>query len=434
MESNSEDLSNRESYQKIGENDPTDIKEKEQKAFPIKKIIIILAITIIIIFLIIILIIFLTKEDIICEPGYYLPEDDKSQCLKCSEEHCYQCKGKKSSDICVSCYLGYALEESKCIVNHSIEAIYNTTYVNETINLIHFMFLPHMYEMIIDNIKVEPTDEYEFEETGNHTIYYLLDNDYESLGEMFYGINNLISISFTKLFNTENITNFSFMFYGCIKLTSIDLYYFNTENVINMSGMFQLCKSLTSIDLTNFNTQNVTSMSMMFYGCNSLKSIDISHFNTQYLTSITNMFDSCYNLTEINLNNFNTKYVTSMSSLFFRCYSLTSINLKNFNIENVRFMEYMFEDCYSLTSIDISHFNTENVTKIDYMFFGCNNLKYLDISGFIYDKNVSLFYNLPDTGTIIVNNNFVDLIKNQIPSEWEIKIIEKSLFNDLLLE
>ena len=37
-----------------------------------------------------------------------------------------------------------------------------------------------------------------------------------------------------------------------------------------MSYMFSRCNSLTNIDLSNFNTQNVTNMSYMFYGFNFL--------------------------------------------------------------------------------------------------------------------------------------------------------------------
>ena len=424
MELNSEDISNRESYQKFGQNDPTDDKTNNSKCFQIniKLLIIIILIIILIatIIAIIILLVFTDKDELICDKGYFLPEDDPSQCIKCSVEKCIECHGTKLSDICTSCKLGYLLEKSICIENYSIKANYYSESENELINLIHFMFVPHMIEMIVDDIKVEPCNEYTFNKNGNHTIYYLLDNDYESLGEMFYGVNKLISIVFTHLFNMENITNLNFMFYGCTQLTNIDLSYFNTKNVINMSGMFELCRSLTSLNLSAFNTQNVTSMNMMFYGCSSLKSIDISHFNTKYLTGMNSMFESCYNLTEINICNFNTKYVTSFSYLFHRCYSLTSIDLSNFSIEKVGFMEGMFEDCYSLTSINISHFNTENVTKIDYMFYGCSKLEYIDISGFTFDKNVSLFYDLPDYGTLITNSEFINKVDRQIPTNWNI--------------
>ena len=34
--------------------------------------------------------------------------------------------------------------------------------------------------------------------------------------------------------------------------------------------MFSECRSLTNINLSNFNTQNVTNLSYMFYECESL--------------------------------------------------------------------------------------------------------------------------------------------------------------------
>jgi len=54
------------------------------------------------------------------------------------------------------------------------------------------------------------------------------------------------------------------MFSGCSSLTSLNLSNFNTNNVTNMSYMFFNCSSLTSLDLSNFNTNNATIMSDMF--------------------------------------------------------------------------------------------------------------------------------------------------------------------------
>ena len=55
------------------------------------------------------------------------------------------------------------------------------------------------------------------------------------------------------------------MFEKCFSSTRINLSNFNTNNVTNMSFMFKECSSLTSIDLSNFNTNNVTNMEYMFY-------------------------------------------------------------------------------------------------------------------------------------------------------------------------
>ena len=60
-----------------------------------------------------------------------------------------------------------------------------------------------------------------------------------------------------------------------------------------MFGMFEGCSSLTNIDLSNFNTQNVTDVSFMFSRCSSLKNINLSYFNTQNVTNMSNMFNEC---------------------------------------------------------------------------------------------------------------------------------------------
>ncbi len=56
----------------------------------------------------------------------------------------------------------------------------------------------------------------------------------------------------------------------CNILLSINLFNFNTNNVTNMSYMFSYYSSLTSLNLSNFNTNNVKDMNRMFSDCSSL--------------------------------------------------------------------------------------------------------------------------------------------------------------------
>ena len=60
------------------------------------------------------------------------------------------------------------------------------------------------------------------------------------------------------------------------------------SNVINMSGLFYGCENLLSISgLSNWNTFNVKDMSNLFYGCKSLTSIsDISKWNTSNVINL----------------------------------------------------------------------------------------------------------------------------------------------------
>ena len=54
------------------------------------------------------------------------------------------------------------------------------------------------------------------------------------------------------------------MFYGCSRLTSLDVSNFNTSQVTNMYSMFSYCRSLTSLDFRNATFDKVTSYDAMF--------------------------------------------------------------------------------------------------------------------------------------------------------------------------
>ena len=212
----------------------------------------------------------------------------------------------------------------------------------------------------------------------------------------------LEQIDFGEGFNTANVTNIGYMFYGCSSLTSLDVSNFNTENVTNMSGMFSYCYSLTSIDVSNFNTENVTNMGGMYRNCSSLTSLDVSSFNTANVTNMSSMFGLCSSLTSIDVSNFNTTNVTNMSGIFHGCSSLTSLDLSSFNTENVTDMGGMFGLCSSLTSIDVSNFNTTNVTNMGSMFGDCDNLTSLDLSNF-NTANVTNMYMMFDNCSSLTN-------------------------------
>jgi len=96
------------------------------------------------------------------------------------------------------------------------------------------------------------------------------------MNQMFNDCSNLNVIIFGEKFDTPNVTNMGYMFYGCGGLTTLDLSKFSTSNVIDMNHMFSGCSGLTSLDLSSFDTSKVTSMSYMFYGCNSLSLLDLS--------------------------------------------------------------------------------------------------------------------------------------------------------------
>ena len=122
-----------------------------------------------------------------------------------------------------------------------------------------------------------------------------------------------------KYDDTSNVTDMSYMFSGCSKLTTIPL--LDTSNVISMREIFANCSSLTTIPLLN--TSNVTDMRGMFYNCYSLTIVPA--FNTSNVTGLggifgpgmTNMFQNCINIEEIHMINISTNldisYCTKMT-------------------------------------------------------------------------------------------------------------------------
>ncbi len=238
---------------------------------------------------------------------------------------------------------------------------------------------------------------------GNGTIVHIVfDKSFStytpsSLRRFFYYLTNLETITGLEYLNTENVTDMSYMFSGCSKLTSLDVTHFNTANVTNMVCMFSSCSSLTSLDVTHFNTANVTDMGKMFSGCSSLTSLDVTHFNTAKVTNMSFMFSSCSSLISLDVTHFNTENVTNMRNMFSGCSSLTSLDVTNFNTAKVPDMSYMFSNCLALTSLYLTNFNTEKVTNMLRMFSGCQALTTIYASSKFVTTQVSdsrfMFFN-----------------------------------------
>jgi prepilin-type N-terminal cleavage/methylation domain-containing protein len=191
-------------------------------------------------------------------------------------------------------------------------------------------------------------------------------------------------------FNTSNVTDMSYMFFGCINLTNVDLTKLNTSNVTDMSHMFAFggtspsdTKGLSNFDFSSFDTSNVTNMSSMLYGQSRMTTIDLSKIKTLNVTNMSGMFCGCNKLTTINFpSTFITTKVTNMSNMFSWCTSLTSLDLSKFSTTEVTDMSLMFSECYALKSIDLSSFDTSNVTNMSGMFSYCYALESLDLSKF----------------------------------------------------
>ena len=245
-------------------------------------------------------------------------------------------------------------------------------------------------------------------------LEYLNTEKVTDMSYMFFACSKLTSLDVTN-FNTENVKNMVRMFYNCSALTSLDVTKFNTGNVTNMRYMFCACSALTSLDVTKFNTGNVTDMGYMFYNCSKLTSLDVTKFNTAKVTDMSNMFVNCSKLTSLDVTKFNTGNVTDMGYMFYGCSSLTSLDVTKFNTMNVTNMSFMFYGCSSLTSLDVTKFNTMNVTNMSFMFYGCSSLTSLDVTKFNTEKVTNMgrmFYKCSKLTSLDVTNFNTENVTN----------------------
>ena len=67
-----------------------------------------------------------------------------------------------------------------------------------------------------------------------------------------------------------------YMFFGCTKLTSLDLSNLRTDSLEAVNGMFEECTNLKYLDISNFDITNATMMYYFFFfsGCENLEHIN----------------------------------------------------------------------------------------------------------------------------------------------------------------
>ena len=234
----------------------------------------------------------------------------------------------------------------------------------------------------------------------------------EKIKSNYYHIFEDEGIYKIKYFFYNNLTNTSYMFYGCSNIINLDLSKFDSQNVTNMSHMFQNCDSLNKIILSKFNAENIKNMSYVFSGCKLLNNLDLSDFDTKNVIYMNCMFSGCASLKELNLYHFNTKNVINMSFMFNECKNLLNLNLSKFDTFNVVKMRGMFNLCNNLINLDISNFNTINVVDMSYMFYCCKSLNNFTIPLDFINKNTKV-NNMLSGSSLKIKENISNYNKNK---------------------
>ena len=129
----------------------------------------------------------------------------------------------------------------------------------------------------------------------NINFKYFNTNNIINMKYMFIGCKNIKKLDLSS-FNTKNVINMEGMFGEYNNISNLDLSSIDVLNPPKDSDKkyYDGCKNLKELNLSSFNTQNVTNMSFMFAGCNNLKELNLSSFNTQNVTNIKSIFYLCY--------------------------------------------------------------------------------------------------------------------------------------------
>ncbi len=202
-----------------------------------------------------------------------------------------------------------------------------------------------------------------------------------STKSMFDECKSLKKLTFPKKVNPGKLESMASMFKYCSSLTNIDLSGWNLDNVTSMESLFQYCPGLTSVTLPKVTSKKIQNMQYMFNGCSALTSVDLSGLNVENVSMMTNLFKGCFNLKEINLSGWVPKSLKEIYGMFSNCTSLESINLSGWNLENMKQIQYMFTGCTNLKTVDLSNWKTPKLSVLGRLITGCENLTYANLSG-----------------------------------------------------
>lgn len=194
-------------------------------------------------------------------------------------------------------------------------------------------------------------------------------------------------LNLTQNFNTNLVTSFRSMFYGCSSIGNFNVNNFTTPKLTDTSYMFYGCSSLSILNMNYIDTHLVTDMSYMFYGCTHLFYSNLESLDFSSVTTTSHMCDGS-GVSSITVR-WNAPNLLDMSYMFANCVYLSSFNIPSsgttFRANAVTNMSSLFEGCTYFTTLNLSRLNTTNVQNFSRMFYGCTKINRLDISSFIID-------------------------------------------------
>lgn len=246
---------------------------------------------------------------------------------------------------------------------------------------------------------------------------------------MFKGAGYIEKITLPQVFNTSNVTDFSYMFAELPNLTEINnIDKLDTTSALDMNHMFvsfgvpintitPLLKATHVKDLSYmfydarirdtvtfsplFNTSSVVTMESMFEGASTYP-VDISNFSFASVENMSKMFKAigtneegkeCVSSSSPGPSEViwpaatqNAPALTTLKSLFHGNCSITKITPPKITAPNLKDTSFAFSGLGEITEIDLADFDTSGVENMQAMFSG-------NSSGFMKNQHVKISLN-----------------------------------------
>ena len=257
--------------------------------------------------------------------------------------------------------------------------------------------------LIINGNKSPLVREYDLKK-GENNVKICIKNMLTNLSYMFYFCEALYNMNELKYLNTNNITDFSWMFANC-KISNIKpLENWDTSKSKTFSYMFYNCKLVTNIKaVKNWDVSRCKDFSCMLRGCNisditPLESWNVSNginfngflgynsvsdikplekWDVSNAKNLGSFIDGCSNIIDISpIKNWNISKCENLSSLFYGCENLSDITpLKNWNISKCENLSCLFYGCENLSDITpLKNWNLSKCEDLRYLFYSCSKL------------------------------------------------------------
>lgn len=197
-------------------------------------------------------------------------------------------------------------------------------------------------------------------------------------------LRNLILPSFEG--NPGLVTDMSWAFSDCTKLSSLDLAGLDTSNVTRFTNCFASCECLADIDLASLDVSSAVDISAMFYRCSKLNLQGIEGWDVSHVSDFDRAFYMTGTTPELDLSGWDMRSATNITNMF--CASgVISLDLSGWDLPAIQSASTLVMQCASLKRLDLSGWNVyesglENNSLLDGMLRGLTSLECLNLDGF----------------------------------------------------